>query len=135
MSNVQSTGCNFLINKPTRITSHSGTCIDHVYSNLDCDVIKNHVILSGISDHFGLLSKLEGINKGKSKSDAYFRKCHLSETEWEDLKNDLKHSLQREIPFRHLLNPNFLSKSITDTYHKIIDKHMPAKKNSKKKLQ
>ena len=96
-------------------------------------MIENHVVLSGISDHFGLLSKLEGINKGKSKSDAYFRKCHLSETEWEDLKNDLKHSLQREIPFRHLLNPNFLSKSITDTYHKIIDKHMPAKKNSKKK--
>ena len=133
MQSVQSTGCNFLINRPTRITSHSGTCIDHIYSNLDSDMIENHVILSGISDHFGLLSRIEGVNKSKSQNDTCFRKSNLSETEWENLKDDLKQSLQNEIPFRHMLNPNFLSNSITNTYQNVIDKYMPAKTNSKKK--
>ena len=60
---VQSTGCNFLVNKPTRITTHSATCIDHIYSNLEVENIENHIILSGISDHFGTMSKLGGIHK------------------------------------------------------------------------
>ena len=133
MQNVHSTGCNFLINKPTRITSHSGTCIDHIYSNLDCDMVDNHVVLSGLSDHFGILSKIEGVNKGKYANDIYFRNSNLTESEWENFRDDLKQSLLDDIPFHHLLNPNFLSKSITESYKKIIDKHMPSKKKSKKK--
>ena len=31
---LHSVGCNVFTDKPTRITSHSGTCIDHIYSNL-----------------------------------------------------------------------------------------------------
>ena len=37
------------------------SCIDHVHSNLDTSRIDNHVVLADISDHFGTLSKIEGI--------------------------------------------------------------------------
>ena len=39
MTAISSMGCNILIDKPTRVTRNRGTCLDHVYTNLDCDTI------------------------------------------------------------------------------------------------
>jgi len=39
MTAISSMGCNIMIDKPTRITPNGGTCIDHLYTNLNCDVI------------------------------------------------------------------------------------------------
>ena len=60
---IHSAGCNIFIDKPTRVTSDTATCIDHVYSNLDTGSIENHIILADVSDHFGTLSKIEGITR------------------------------------------------------------------------
>ena len=81
---IHSTGCNILIDKPTRVTSDTATCIDHVYSNLDTTSIENHIILADISDHFGTLSKIEGITKEAEKQHLFYRKTNLSEEEWKN---------------------------------------------------
>ena len=44
LNKLRSFGCNMFINKPTRITSKSATCIDHVYANLSTNDIENHIL-------------------------------------------------------------------------------------------
>ena len=45
-----------LISKPTRITPYSATLIDHIYTNkLNID-IKSGIIITDVSDHFGIFS-------------------------------------------------------------------------------
>ena len=43
-----------LINRPTRVTQHSATLIDHVYTNKVCDVVSTGVVTYDISDHLGI---------------------------------------------------------------------------------
>ena len=40
-----------IITKATRITDHSKTLIDHIYSNIPQKVLKSGICLAGISDH------------------------------------------------------------------------------------
>ena len=43
------------INKPTRVTNHSATVIDHIWFNsIDDNELNNRIVLSDISDHFGI---------------------------------------------------------------------------------
>ena len=50
----------------------NASCIDQVHSNLDTGSIDNHVVLADVSDHFGTLSKIEGITREIEK-----QKCFL----------------------------------------------------------
>ena len=72
---IHASGCNVFIDKPTRITSHSATCIDHVYSNLSTDKLNNFIIEAELSDHFGTLTKIESLfnhsKKTEEKGDLY----------------------------------------------------------------
>ena len=81
---IRSAGCNAFINQPTRIKGRESSCIDHVLSNLPTDSIENHIIMSGVTDHYGTLSKIEGIARETSKQDIYFRKTKLSDEKWEE---------------------------------------------------
>ena len=40
-----------IITKPTRITDHSATLIDHIYTNVPQKVVKSGICLAGITDH------------------------------------------------------------------------------------
>ena len=42
-----------LINRPTRVTEHSATLIDHIYTNKVSDVVTTGVVTLDISDHLG----------------------------------------------------------------------------------
>ena len=45
-----------LITKPTRITDHSATLIDHIYTNKTDTNMTSGIITTDISDHFGMLT-------------------------------------------------------------------------------
>ena len=45
-----------LITKPTRLTSHSATLIDHIYTNKISSKVKSGIIISDVSDHFGIFT-------------------------------------------------------------------------------
>ena len=40
-----------IINKPTRITQNSSTCIDHIWTNIHDKIIKSAIITHKIADH------------------------------------------------------------------------------------
>ena len=130
---INSVGCNALIDKPTRITSDTASCIDHALSNLDPSCFENHIILSEVSDHFGTLSKVGGISKVTENVNLYFRKSNLSDKKWAEFDSYLQDSLKKNVPLHciSLLNANFLAQWITNSYRETIDKFMPLKKRKK----
>jgi len=54
-----------LILKPTRITPHSSTLIDHIYTNTCEFNITSGIVISSVSDHLGIFSIIEHVNKTK----------------------------------------------------------------------
>ena len=65
-----------IINRPTRVTQHSATLIDHIYTNKIGDVVSSGVVTFDISDHLGtyvtiaLRDHLGSIDHGHAKSES-----------------------------------------------------------------
>ena len=127
---LNSVGCNFFIDKATRITSNSASCIDHVYSNLEARCLENHVIMSDASDHFGTLTKVSGVDKTDIISDVYYRKTRLSDSDWQKFNTELTSQLSNAHNDQH--DANLFANNIINAYSKVIDKFMPLKKLSRK---
>ena len=94
--------------KPTRVTDHSATLIDHVYTNHASNVISCNIITTDISDHFGISTTFSleksanvtfrrGVNICSKKNEArdlneanHLKFKDLIENEtWESVGNDL----------------------------------------------
>ena len=72
---LNSLGCNLFVDKPTRISGSSSSCIDHVYSNLAVDSIESQILCTDISDHFSIISKVDfAVNRKKYEPVIYRRK-------------------------------------------------------------
>ena len=54
-----------LITKPTRVTDHSATLIDHIYTNAINPNYDSGIILTNVADHFGIFMQV-GKKRGKS---------------------------------------------------------------------
>ena len=132
---ISSSGCNVFIDKPTRVTAHGGSCIDHVYSNFLPQQLDNYIIKGDISDHFGTLTKIENIIKCEDQQDVYFRKSNLNETEWIDFNSDLNRTLSESSFILNLSNPNEFAETLTSCFQKVINKHMPLRKKSQNNPQ
>jgi hypothetical protein len=63
-------GFDFLLREPTRITSHSQTCIDNIISNKNKKEFSLSVVELGLSDHAAqlLLKYKEGATKKAKKN-------------------------------------------------------------------
>ena len=130
MTAVASMGCNIMIDKPTRVTQSGGTCLDHVYSNLHCDIVDNYIVQADVSDHYGTLSKIKGLFDENTQSEIFYRKSNLSDYEWEAFNSELDSALQHLKRDFTTHDPNFLANKITQTYVELIEKYMPLKKLS-----
>ena len=51
-----------IINKPTKITQHSGTCIDHIRTNIHDKNINCAIITHKIADHLPVIQSTKIIN-------------------------------------------------------------------------
>ena len=71
---LNSVGCNVFVDKPTRVTNNTSSCIDHVYSNLHAENIDNYIVLSDASDHFSTLTKILDIDKSTEDRDVFLLK-------------------------------------------------------------
>ena len=135
INSLNSVGCNFHIDKPTRITSSSSTCIDHVYSNIKTELLDNHIILSDVSDHFGIITKLCGNTKWEREYPQSYRKTNLSEHEWGNFNRELKINLLdkfSEISCIDNNDVNFTAESITQIYNDLVNKYMPLRNFTRK---
>jgi len=133
MNSVVSMGCNMLVDKPTRITSNAATCLDHVYSNITCNLVDNYVVTADISDHFGTFSKINELSVDETHHDIYYRKSTLNEKEWNGFKTELNDTLQQFPTNPETSNVNEMANKITKTYQTLINKYMPLRKMSNKK--
>ena len=119
-----------IITKPTRITDHSATLIDHIYTNVPQKLVKCGICLVGITDHLPIFctvdNKLPTCNERK-----YFR--DFSSFKGELFINDLNN-----LNFSNLVSSdvNQSMNNILKALTKITDKHAPLKKisNSQKRL-
>ena len=142
VNTITSSGCNLFIDKPTRITDHSATCIDHVYSNFAADRLENFVLLSDVSDHFSTLTKIDRFQKRNAHVDVYTRNCNLSESQWDQFRADLREMLihkcvnLKENPENTIKCDNSdidtYANNMTCSYDIPIEKHMPERKLSRK---
>ena len=82
VNQLVSQGFNLCIDKPTRITAHSATCIDHVYSNIPLEEIVSVILESDVSDHFSTLTKIPGIYSEIKEEVIYNRNSNLSSEQW-----------------------------------------------------
>ena len=90
---LNSFGCNVFVDKPTRITNNTASCIDHVYSNMQAENLENYILLSDASDHYSTSTKIINVDKSMADRDIYYRKCKLSSNEWLDFNNELNLAL------------------------------------------
>ena len=87
---IVSHGFNLFIDVPTRITLHSATCIDHVYSNISVEDIESLVLESDVSDHYSTLTKIKCVSTKHQLSDTYYRKTNLSDEQWALFNSELQ---------------------------------------------
>ena len=107
---ISSLGCHFFIDKPTRISPNSATCIDHVYSNKPSEHLENYIITSDASDHFATLTKIHRVDKDYyDDPDIFVRKNKLSSEEWALFNEDLNFILNQRA--------NIIDSQIIDVNH------------------
>ena len=87
LENIFTHGFLPLITKPTRLTSHSATLIDHIYTNKSDLTATSGIVVTDISDHFGIFAviKHNKINVKTESGDKWVRsfsqsniKCFLN---------------------------------------------------------
>ena len=62
-----------VITKPTRITKHSATLIDHIYTNIIQNTSSSGIILTDIADHFGTFLIIKKEKPKKEPNGKYYR--------------------------------------------------------------
>ena len=90
---ITSHGFNLCVDKPTTVTTHSSTCIDHVYSNISTEDIETIILESDVSDHYSTLTKISGLHTKNENKDIYHRKTNLSDEQWTLFKSELQYNL------------------------------------------
>lgn len=95
---LQSYNLTCFVNIPTRISSSSATCIDHVFSDINPNNIEVEVMNTALSDHFGIFMSLPKIKinrtiKDKTKFRIFNEKNYdqferfMLTTDWEKVYN------------------------------------------------
>ena len=115
IDDIYSHGLCPLITKPTRITEHSATLIDHIHTNLIDYVSKTGIIVTDLSDHFGVFSLFNISKSPEISKPKYTRKFN-------------EHSFSY---FRQLLtcidfNPITLCDHVDEAYNIFTEKYCDA---------
>ena len=74
VNSLYSLGCNVCIDKPTRVTTTTSSCIDHLYSNLSPDRLDSHIIKSDVTDHYTTLTKIGDLSCEKENPEFFIAK-------------------------------------------------------------
>ena len=117
-------GFMLLITKVTRITYHSKTLIDHIYTNTPEKLIRSGVCLADVSDHLPVFC-YSASNLPPTNKETHYR--DYSKFIKEKFLNDLN-----DINFISLVSHdvNDSMNNIVDMLQRLADKHAPVKKTS-----
>lgn len=125
INSLFSSSCFPLISKPTRVTSHSATLIDNIFTNSLGHNIRSGILVSDISDHFGIFALSNFIvSPAPNHSSRYKR------TFTENNMNKFVDSLSSLswIFLESINSPKEAFESFTTTFLTLFEKHFPWKK-------
>ena len=124
VDNIISHGFLPTIHKPTRVTTESATIIDHIYVNYATHKSKSGIIITDVSDHFGIFYLEE--KSSKHISNEMIEKRIYSERNIIKFRDHL-----RENNFRNVLETECAENSYNnfiDTFKSTFDKAFPVTK-------
>ena len=119
------------INLPTRVTNHSETLIDNIFTNTQRYSIQSGNILSGISDHLPQFAIFETLNKTNKRTEKQYRDWRLLNEQ--ALIDDFKRTNWKDVLKLECLDADISFDGFFNTLEALIDKHVPTKILSKKK--
>ena len=127
---------NFLlpyVTTPTRVTSHSETLIDNIFSNkIEDDLISGNIIMT-ISDHYGQLLLQKNIKLDKSKPISFrhnFKNFNAAHFDFELKSTDWNATLEIDKKDIDLSFSKFLS-----NFNNLLLQYAPLKKLSNKEIK
>ena len=118
-----------LITKPTRITDHSRTLIDHIYTNADLRSVTAGIATLDISDHLPIFCNILTRIERHQESIFYRDYSHFENTLFLRDINDINWD-------NLISNSSDLhnaTKIVTETIQEIVDKHAPIRRASQRK--
>jgi len=130
---LHSLSCKLVIDKPTRITKHSTTLIDHIYTNDVKSSIVSGIIIDDLSDHLPIFVISEKASPQKVYSKRKVRK--INGINAEHFIADLQSRLTSKLKFGQLTSVNLQLELLYETFHTILEDHAPLINPSRKQKQ
>ena len=123
IDSIMSLGCENVIKKPTRITTHSATLIDHIYTNNSQNHITAGILIDDISDHLPTFILIETKSIKKVKSWKNTKRKNMNSIEMENFLIDLQNSFLNWSCINSTVEEDF--NRFNSTFELIIDEHAP----------
>ena len=114
-----------IITKPTRITDHTATLIDHIYTNTPEKLIKSGLCLADISDHLPVFCTMANTLPTNNEPRFFRDFRHFNENAF--------HQDLLAVDFKSLISTDVdesVTTSIVDNLSAITDRHAPLRKAS-----
>ena len=127
-----------LVSRPTRVTDHSATLIDHVYTNDVTNTVSCHVITLDISDHLATLTTLslgeniERRGKVKASREQSSQARKFNEASNSDFKNLIEGETWSEVLIQESAELQY--EKFCEIYTKHYDEAYPLKKKGPKRI-
>ena len=116
-----------VITKATRVTDHTSSLIDHIYTNTPEKVIKSGICLADISDHLPVFCTIANTLPTSKEARFFCDFTHFNQTAFQiDLSS---------IDFKALVNAdvNESMSNILNNLRIVTDRHAPMRKASRQK--
>ena len=130
---LHSLSCKLLVDKPTRITKHSTTLIDHIYTNDVKSRIVSGIIIDDLSDHLPIFVISEKASPQKVDSKRKVRK--INGINAEHFIADVQSRLNSKLNFDQLTSVNLQLELLYETFHTVLEDHAPLINPSRKQQQ
>ena len=118
-----------VINRPTRVTDHSATLIDHIFtSNYTATSLYQGILVTDISDHYPIFH-IAQFDTSSKMADEYFYKRNMSQKNFEIFYNSMS-----ELDWSEVTNINDCQSSFSLFYDKMklcFNKSFPVKRFKK----
>ena len=131
MDNIISQGLLPLITKPTRLTHHSATLIDHIYTNdKKTNTFTGILLTDEVADHFGVFHIMYGKEKKNPSKVIYSR--NITDEKMKQFKKNLSETDFSDVLL--LTNPNEAYNKFISIYTSLFEELFPLRPvNFKKK--
>lgn len=118
-----------LITKPTRITAHSATLIDNIFTNIIDESIISGLLFNDISDHLPVFMVHEANNLKNKNRNSFTYKRVITEQSKLAFKNDLAAQTWENVIIEQDVNRAY--NSFVETFIRLYNKNCPIKKYKK----